>query len=160
MRKDRAEVLSKADELIGSMGDFQAEVAALRAYGKRNRALIWMTMVSVSLAAASSVALGWVAIKADRAAQAARHATSVAAESIRKQVLSCEVGNEQRRAQRELWDYVLKISADDAKGDKAKAARRVDFRVYLTKTLAPRDCEQYRSPTVGLNDLRPKKGLR
>jgi hypothetical protein len=105
--------------------------AQLSRYGRRNRHLIWVTIISLALDLLLTAALTVVAVQAHRASGAA---TAVAA-SDRNLCLS---GNVSRAQQVNLWNYVLTLSQHP--GSPAEQARVADFKAHLHKLFAPRDC--------------------
>lgn len=90
----------------------------------------------------ASIAAASASDKATLASDKATEATSVAAESIRTQKVTCEAGNISRKLNRDLWDYVLTVSA--AQSPTPQTPEQLDrienFRTYITTTFADRDC--------------------
>ena len=112
--------------------------AQLATYGRRNRHLIWITIVSLALDILLTAALTVVAIQAhdaSGAAASARTAASAVAQSDRGLCLS---GNAARAQQVSLWNYILSLSQPPA--TQAERERVVKFKAHLQQLFAPRDC--------------------
>jgi hypothetical protein len=110
--------------------------AQLATYSRRNRHLIWITIVSLALDILLTAALTVVAIQAHNAsgaAASARTATSAVAQSDRSLCLS---GNAARAQQVSLWNYIL----SQPPATPAERERVVKFKAHLQKLFAPRDC--------------------
>jgi hypothetical protein len=123
--EDRDEQLAKRD-------------AQLHRYGRRNRHLIWITIVSLVLDLLLTAAVTVVAVQAHDASSAAtgaRTAASAVAQSNRNLCLS---GNAARAQQVELWDYILSFSKPPA--TPAGRERVAKFKAHLEAIFAPRDC--------------------
>lgn len=60
------------------------------------------------------------------------------------QVANCESSNEARKAQRDLWGFILEISAANPKQTQTAEERKnlVKFQAYVTTTFADRDCSK------------------
>lgn len=72
--------------------------------------------------------------------------------NARNAVTSCENSNESRESARNLWNFVADLSAAGNPDPSAEQAAFVaDFREYINKVYAPRDCEnlsrKYPAPT-------------
>jgi hypothetical protein len=105
--------------------------AQLSRYGRRNRHLIWVAIISLALDLLLTAALTVVAIQAHDASGAA----SAVAQSSRNLCLS---GNVSRAQQVSLWNYVLTISQQPVSS--AEQARVAEFKTHLHKLFAPRNC--------------------
>lgn len=112
--------------------------AQLATYGRRNRHLIWITIISLALDILLTAAVTVVAVQAHDASSAAvsaRTAASAVAQSNRNLCLS---GNAARAQQVELWNYILSLSQSPA--TPAARERVAKFRARLEAIFAPRDC--------------------
>jgi hypothetical protein len=112
--------------------------AQLARYGRRNRHLILITIVSLVLDLLLTAAVTVVAVQAhgaSSAASGARTAASAVAQSNRNLCLS---GNASRAQQVELWDYILSLSQPPA--TPAGRAQIAKFEAHLKAIFAPRDC--------------------
>jgi hypothetical protein len=112
--------------------------AQLTTYGRRNRHLIWITIVSLALDLLLTAALTVVAIQAHAASSAAASArtTSIAvAQSDRDLCLS---GNAARAQQVSLWNYILSLSRSPT--TPAERERVAMFKAHLQQLFAPRNC--------------------
>jgi hypothetical protein len=105
--------------------------AQLSRYGKKNRYLIWVTIISLVLDLFLTAALTVVAVQAHHASGAA----SAVAQSSRNLCLS---GNVSRAQQVSLWNYVLASTQQSPRS--VDPARVADFKAHLHKLFAPRDC--------------------
>lgn len=111
------------------------------------RLLVWvMSALAVSLVALVLVAV--VAVRANTAAQNADAARTLAESNKQAAALTCEANNQSRAAQVELWTYVLSIVAEaNPAPTREEALRLAQFRTYVQKTFAPRDCTKPVTPT-------------
>lgn len=55
-------------------------------------------------------------------------------------VKNCELGNDLRKKERSLWDYILALPSDQPQTPEQEK-RRADFKTFLAKTFPHRDCE-------------------
>lgn len=146
---NETELLAVAERLESSMDNLaekvarQAdEVAAQTAYGHRNRQLIWGLVISVLL----NLVVGVIAISASLEAKEATSAAHRNAENAR---VSCEVGNESRRLQNQLWTYVLDLSEKNPNRTPEQRKQIAQFRAYIAVVFAPRDCSVNPTPPPG-----------
>lgn len=58
-----------------------------------------------------------------------------------QQVATCQSGNESRKLQVQLWDYVLGFPPSRPRTE-AQDKQIADFKAYVHKTFAPRDCSK------------------
>jgi hypothetical protein len=133
--------LEAADRLERSMSALTAEMQSLGAYGKRNRHLIVGLAISLVLDLALSVVVWMVAAQAREASDRAAEASSAASLNRQAQVVTCESGNEARAAQVRLWSTVLDLSAQVSPQTPERARAADEFRAYVVRTFAPRDCQ-------------------
>jgi hypothetical protein len=110
----------------------------LATYARRNRHLIWITIVSLVLDIVLTAAVTVVAVQAHDASSAAagaRTAASAVAEADRDLCLS---GNVSRAQQVSLWNYILSLSQPPP--TPAGRERVAEFKTHLQQLFAPRDC--------------------
>lgn len=64
------------------------------------------------------------------------------AEKVRtQQVATCQSSNEARSLQVQLWDYVLSFPPSRPRTE-AQEKKIADFKAFVRKTFAPRDCSK------------------
>jgi hypothetical protein len=112
-----------------------SDVDALTRYGHRNRTLIKWVAASLALDMVLSVALGYVAI---RAQQVANQADSIA----QSQYNSCLAGNEYRKGQLQLWHYVLDLNSTSSNMTELQKQQAGQFRRYVDQQFALRPCQR------------------
>lgn len=144
-RGDRGtdDVLKRSDDFDAAIADVDVPrvLSGLLESDRRNRRVIRMLAVSIGLDLLLSVGLGLVAWRADHTAKAAASARTAA----RNQCLS---GNESRRGQLVLWDFVLDLSAQTptrelAPDDERKRREQTaEFRTFVENLFKPRDCNR------------------
>lgn len=129
------------DTLAGVRGlqdDMQGlsnEIRDLKKQNIRSRNYIRMLAMSLVFDICLSVGLGLVAWRTNHSAEQARQAT----------IAACESGNNVRKAELQLWDYVLSFPPTQTETPQQKAQREVQtakFRDYVHKTFATRDCSK------------------
>jgi len=110
----------------------RAESEGHKRYGHRNRAMIWTLAVAVvALLTAGIVITGVQASKASDLAKQV-HAT---------QVSNCQQSNVTRVQTLEIWDYVLAVPPSAPLTAQQKKIR-ADFRAFVHRVFAPRDCSK------------------
>lgn len=121
--------------------DMSDQVRRLGEVVRRDRRMTKLLIISVILDVILSLGMGYVAITATRADSQA-HTNSTNAK------ITCEVGNQARAAQINLWEYILNLSANSPQTPPPTAAQKHaqeelirKFRIYLLQVFAPRDCE-------------------
>lgn len=126
--------IAAADRLQQSVEGLRTDIGGLTTYGRRNRRLIrWLT-VSLIVEALLMVAVAVLAVQA-------RQATSAAARNEQTQQATCRAGNESRAANRNLWSYVLDLSAaTNPHPTPAQQEAAAKFRVFVGQVFAARDC--------------------
>lgn len=128
------ETLNAAADLQESMAVLSGEIRGLRTYGKRNRNYIVGLAVSLFLDLVLSIVVAFVAVSA-------AEANDQADQNRRTQIATCESANQSRAVTVNLWNYVLDSAAkNDPTPQKLKQIS--DFRAYMQKAYAPRDCSQ------------------
>lgn len=70
------------------------------------------------------------------------HNLAIKAETNRSAILrGCEVSNEARAKNKQLWAYILELPTADGQPRTPEQQKRVDdFRRFINDTFAPRDC--------------------
>jgi hypothetical protein len=129
---DRARTFAAANRLNDSMSELGTEIQALRNYGRRNRRYIAGLAISLALDIILSVVLAFVAVTATQA-------NDLATQNHNTQVATCESSNQSRLVTVNLWNYILD-SASKNNPDAAKLKQIQDFRAYMEKAYAQRDC--------------------
>lgn len=139
---ERDPTLAAAERLEQSMSELATEVSGLHQYGQRNRRLIRTLAVSLVFDVILSVFLGVVAIQANTASNKASDATSVAAQNRVNARIACEVGNQSRAAQIQLWGYVISLAStrDKPPPTPQELARIKKFEAYVNVVFQARDC--------------------
>lgn len=148
MNDDQDNLTVRAGELTKSVETLNTSVGHLREYSRRSRRLIWLTAVGLTLDLALSIALVFVAVQANNASNRATEATSSAAQNRQNARIACEVGNQARVVQIQLWTYVLDLAKKSPNQTPAQQQQIAQFRVYLQEVFAPRNCADPASPTV------------
>ncbi|MEU5259032.1 hypothetical protein [Amycolatopsis sp. NPDC021455] len=132
----RQATLAAALRLNESMEHLGDEMRALRTYGKRNRHYIWALAVSLLLDFILTVVVIIVAGQAN-------NANSLANANRNYQIDSCNSGNATRQTSRDLWNYVLSLAEKQPQNETPDRKKQIaDFRAYMEKAYAPRDCSQ------------------
>lgn len=131
------ELAAAAERLELAMAALRDDLQAVRRYGLRNRAMIWAIGILGAVVAVVVVVATVAAVRAGHAAHKANEATSATAQLALQQRTSCEAGNDSRRLNRNLWNYVL---SEAVKSNPAGATQIEQFRAYIAKTFADRDC--------------------
>ncbi len=125
-------------ESVDTLGQTVAELAGRL---RRSRIALAWTVAGLTLDLLLSVALGFVAVQAKNASDTADTNTTNAR-------LACEAGNQGRETQIQLWTYVLNLAAQGAaEPTPAQAKQIAEFRAYISRVFAPRDCNNPVSPT-------------
>ena len=128
------DLLAARDQLLSARRDLDDDVEDLRRYGRRNRNLIRLTIVSVVFDICLTGLVYTTAHRADVAAAQARAATV----SVR---VTCESGNEVRAAiAKTLNDLTAGATPQPGETPAQVAAGQARLRQYIAANLAPRDC--------------------
>lgn len=114
-----------AERMTESMETLVTEMRVLRIYGKRNRHLIWMLSLALVFNLVLAVAVGYVGVTAHQASDRATKA-------VANQRATCLSSNEARKAQVDLWHFVLATVAPSERTD--------DLRTYVDTAFAQRQC--------------------
>lgn len=130
VRSDRLD-----EKLNGSV--IEATVQTLMRSQGRNRRVIRILAFSLAVDVLLSVAIGFGHWRLDRTV---KHVQATAA----TQQAFCESSNEGRRAQRQLWGYILDLSAQPQPGQPPRTEEQVRraeaFGVYVNDVFKDRDC--------------------
>jgi len=111
------------DEIVGSL---------VRADRRRKGQVRWLAL-SLALDVLLTLAFGWVTIQT--------HRISTKAESNQNAIArSCETSNEARKNNLVLWDYILEIPPVQPLTAE-QLQQRDQFKVFVQKTFAQRDCQ-------------------
>lgn len=136
---DRA-LLDRSDAILARLVTLNTNIEDLTKYGRKNRKFIRWLAASLIFDVVLSLGLGTVALNARSASDHARQATSAAHVNAQNAHTTCVSGNESRKLNRELWQYVLSVPPSTPQtADQLKV--RQQFQVYIDKTFAPRDCD-------------------
>jgi hypothetical protein len=114
--------------------DMSEQVVALSNVIKRDRRRLIVLAVSVVLDIVLSIAVAFFAFTATSA-------KSTAEQNRHDARVTCQATNEARVQQIQLWDFVLNLSASGMQTP-AEKARAQQFRAYVARVFAPRDCGQ------------------
>lgn len=125
---------SSMDGLAEQVGTLNAQVEAQESYGRRNRRMIWWLVVSLLFDVVLTAVIATVAVQANRASDQAAQVKS-------QQVSTCLASNEARANNKKLWDYVLAATPTKPRTEEQNEQVR-DFRAFVDKTFAPRDCSK------------------
>jgi len=143
-QKPDREALDTAQGLTAALRGVGSELERLNAFGRRNRHLIWGTIVSLVIDVALTVVVAVFAVQAHEASVTVGelHATQIAA---------CRIGNQSRAAQVALWEHVASVSTPPPHATRSEIAKRkrtlAAFLAYVAKVFAPKNCQEiYRLP--------------
>lgn len=116
------------------MEDLGDEIRDLKKANAQSRRLIRMLAVSLVFDVCLSIGLGLVAWRSNHSADQARKAT----------IAACESGNAVRKAEVQLWDYVLTFPPSRPETPQEKTTREQQtkkFQDYVHMTFAQRNCD-------------------
>lgn len=132
--------LRTGNAMVGGEGDRQLAKrdVQLTTYGRRNRHLIWITIVSLALDLLLTAALTVVAIQAHAASSAAASARTSSIAVAQSDRDLCLSGNAARAQQVSLWNYILSLSRSPT--TPAERERVAMFKAHLQQLFAPRNC--------------------
>ena len=119
-----SEALAVARALTESLNGMQRELKAVRQHSRRTRLLVIVAIISTAFDIAATT-IGLVALTLALHASASNAAL-------------CQASNTSRAQQLQLWDHLFAIASPPA----TPAAREqvAEFRAYLDRDFAPRDC--------------------
>lgn len=126
---------SRSDELDKRIedNDIDKGIEALSKGVSRQRRTIRFLIIAFALDFILSIGLIAVAIKTNEALQLSQNNKEAV-------VANCETANEARKNNRALWDYILAIPTPNAPTIEQQK-NRTDFKAFVDKTFAPRDCQ-------------------
>lgn len=108
------------------------QIAALVRADNQRKNQVRLLAASVALDIILSIVLGFVTWKTNELAREAQ--------SNRQAVIAnCEIANEARTKQRQLWSYVISLTPERPRTE-AQQDRVVQFEKFVNETFAPRDC--------------------
>lgn len=125
----------RSDELDAQMAAHPAEksIAVLIRDANRRKRQLRILTASIVFDIVLSIALGVVTFKTNELAKLAQSNSDAV-------VANCEVSNESRRDEKALWDFVfaLPVLEPPTAEEQARAAQ---FKAFINKTFAERDCQ-------------------
>lgn len=125
------DLIDRSDQLDERIAGSDA-VAALAKASHRNLNLIRLLGAAIILDILLSLAVGYVAYRAD---QVSRQATSLQQQAH----TSCLAGNDARRGQLQLWGYILDLPPSSPPSPEQERQAQ-QFRQYIQRIFAPRHC--------------------
>lgn len=138
----------QAAQLSVQVEGLSQSVSALARKQRQDRTLLKAVVAALALNVVALVLIGVVAVRANSAAERADSAYAIAEANKEAARLSCEAANQGRVNQIQLWTYVLDLSAQaNPAPTREQALRIAQFRSYIQKVFAPRDCAQPVTPT-------------
>lgn len=143
------ELSKQAAQLSIQVEGLGGAVSALARKQRQDRTLIRGLVTGLCLHLVALVLIGFVAIRANTAAERADSAYAVAEANREAARLTCQANNQTRATQIQLWTVVLQLSAQaNPNPTREQALRIAQFRTYIQKVFAPRDCSQPITPTA------------
>lgn len=142
------ELSKQAAQLAVQVEGLSQSVSALARKQRQDRGVLWAVVAGLCLHLAALVLIGVVAVRANEAAKRADSAYAVAEANKEAARLTCEANNQSRATQVQLWTYVLDLSAQaNPVPTREQALRIAQFRTYIQRVFAPRDCSKPITPT-------------
>lgn len=142
------ELSKQAAQLAVQVEGLSRSVSALARKQRQDRGMLWAVVTGLCLHLAALVLIGVVAVRANEAAKRADSAYAVAEANKEAARLTCEANNQGRATQVQLWTYVLDLSAQaNPVPTREQALRIAQFRTYIQRVFAPRDCSKPITPT-------------
>lgn len=136
---NRDDPLATAQALTGALETLSDRLEAVTetqaeqvAYGRRNRRLIWLTIVSLVFSVLLTVGLTVTAVRLN-------DTNDKADRNRERQISTCVSTNEARANNKRLWDYLLKLPPTTPRTD-AQVEQLAAFKAFVDQTFAPRDC--------------------
>jgi hypothetical protein len=123
-----AELAAAVSELNTNMA---ATVTGLAVVVKKDRRRVRWLAASVAVDVLLSMGFGYIALQTREAQHAAETNRSNA-------VITCEVANQTRASQVQLWTYVISLNGKPRTSVEVEKLRK--FEIYLGEVFAPRDC--------------------
>lgn len=137
---EASQLAAAAADIVQSIDGLREEVAAQKSYGRRNRWLIRVVIVSVILDFLLSLGLVFLFGRVQHAADLAREASSA-------QRVACLAGNETRAIQTDLWNTILAFPPPPGELPAAaviREQRTEEFRTYIGQAFKSQDCDEVR----------------
>ena len=126
--------IAATQRLEESVRGLKDEVVALRTYGRRNRHYIAAIAVSLVFDVALSIVVFVVAVQLVKT-------NDLATANLQTQIATCESSNESRQVSTNLWNYVLDTAGRNPDNQVGERKQQIeDFRAYMQRAYAPRDC--------------------
>lgn len=122
------------DEKLKKIPDLNKNIDDLVAYGRRNRKLIWLSWLSIIFDLILTLAVIYFANQSiiSRNRIESTHISVVA---------NCQAGNNFRKDNLKLWNYVLAVPSPTPRTEQQEQTR-TDFRKFVNKTFELRDCSK------------------
>lgn len=148
MSEIQSELAQRAAQLSVQVEGLSQSVTALARKQRRDRTVLIATLAGLCVSLVALVLIGVVAVQASDAAKAADSAKTIAESNRVAARLTCEANNQGRATQVELWTYVLDmVGTNNPTLTREQALRLAQFRTYVQKVFAPRDCSKPVNPT-------------
>jgi len=138
----------QAAELSTQVEGLSQSVSALARKQRQDRTLIRALVTGLCLHLVALILIGVVAVRANTAAERADSAYAIGEANREAARLTCEANNQTRATQIQLWTVVLQLSAEaNPNPTREQALRIAQFRTYIQKVFAPRDCTKPITPS-------------
>ncbi len=141
------ELLDAAQSLESQIPGLQTDIKALREANVRNRHSILALGIGGAVLLCVVIALIVALVKVNDAADDASAAAAKATTVQEYQSDACLAGNEQRKAQRDLWSYIIdfeiqaaKEAGEDIPQDELDQVE--ELLAYVNRSFADRDCSR------------------
>lgn len=124
------DTVTTAQKLTGALNRMSGQLQEVNRYGRRSRRMILGLAASLAL---DVVLTGVIWVVAVQAGQANDRADRLHA----AQVANCEIGNQSRHGNQQLWNYILRVAHPKTAQERQ---RLVQFRAQVRAVFAARDC--------------------
>lgn len=142
------ELRQQAAELSLQVEGLSASVTALSRKQVWDRRLLVWVISGLCVSLVALVLVGVVAVRANQAANRADSAYAIAESNKQAARLTCEANNQARTTQIQLWTYLLDLAAQTTPPPtREQVLAQAQFRTYVQKVFAPRDCSKPVTPT-------------
>lgn len=139
----------QAAELTIQVEALSQSVGALARKQKQDHYILRALTAGLVLYVVALALIGVVALQAGDAAKDADAAQTLAQSNKVAAQLTCEAGNQSRATQVELWTYVLTVVVQaNPPPTREQALQLAQFRSYIRRVFAPRDCTKPVQPTT------------
>lgn len=132
---DTEAILAANADLADAVKGLSTQVEKLAGEGTRTRRGLYGSFVGIVIMVALFVWSLFIYKHADDAQTTADHVQDY-------QVVTCASGNDFRAAERDLWNFILKLTAANPKQTAAEKAQAAKFKAYVEAKFAARDCTQ------------------